>query len=221
MKTILALLLLSISLTLSHQMEFNRSLEFTMTNRRNASGHWNIDFSLGRVYPAIKQNNWKFKVNHNVKTENGMQYFFLQGNLIVPPSPPVDYDFFPGVGYYKFYTKPETFDDAQRICERSGGHLAIINSLAEVNVLKSLYANISGMSKWSRIGFHDRQKQGDFRTIFGEPLSSVGYNKWHPNEPDYSGGIVNCGCMDSEGLLGVQCCSCERSFICEYDLSWA
>ncbi|KAG8235768.1 hypothetical protein J437_LFUL015906, partial [Ladona fulva] len=50
-------------------------------------------------------------------------------------SPPEDYQYIAGAGYYKFEDQWETFENAQLICEKSGAHLAIINSQDEAYAL--------------------------------------------------------------------------------------
>lgn len=45
-----------------------------------------------------------------------------------------DYTFTPGIGLHKFHTKAKSWNEARKICNDEGGHLAIINSLAEESV---------------------------------------------------------------------------------------
>ena len=45
-----------------------------------------------------------------------------------------DYRYTPGLGGHKFHTRAATFNDARKICNEEGGHLAVIDSLAEEQV---------------------------------------------------------------------------------------
>ncbi|XP_071447901.1 hemolymph lipopolysaccharide-binding protein-like [Hetaerina americana] len=90
---------------------------------------------------------------------------------------PNDCEFFPGVGYYRFYTNLSTFGEAGSGCSKDGGHLAIINSDAD-------YV----------LGFHDQIKDRDCITSFGEPLASTGFLNWDQFNPN-GVGKEDCECL--------------------------
>lgn len=118
-----------------------------------------------------------------------------------------------GIGNYKFnISHKATFSEALYKCSSEGGHLAIINSEEEADIIKKLYA---GQTLGAYLGFHDLIKEGEFITIFGQPLNETGYSTWHSGEPHNNG----CGCFFPDGLL--RDCSCEQKlhFICEFLLS--
>ncbi|KAG8232818.1 hypothetical protein J437_LFUL014176 [Ladona fulva] len=122
----------------------------------------------------------------------------------------------PGVGYYKYHSKKLSFDAANKKCAEEGGHLAIINSEAEHQIVRSLLKNDSAY-----LGFHDRIKEGEFITIFGEPLAATGFTGWVKGQPDNSGGKEHCGSYYPKYGLNDMACEKEMPFICEYDLSWS
>lgn len=45
-----------------------------------------------------------------------------------------DYHYSPGIGSHKLHTRAKTWNEARKICIEEGGHLAIINSIAEAHV---------------------------------------------------------------------------------------
>ncbi|KAG8225844.1 hypothetical protein J437_LFUL004773 [Ladona fulva] len=103
--------------------------------------------------------------------------------LVLPPgsnSSLEGYEFFPGHGYYKFHKTPESFENATKICRSEGAHLAIINSDEEAAIFKKMSQGYA--APW--VGVHDPEKNRDFRTVFGTPLSATGYSKWMSGQPD-------------------------------------
>ncbi|KAG8236598.1 hypothetical protein J437_LFUL016950, partial [Ladona fulva] len=78
------------------------------------------------------------------------------------------YEYFPGVGYYKFHSEgTHSFWDAKSICENEGGYLAIPNSQKEMNVYNQIYRRFSHVYNYAYLGFHDVHEEGRFVTIFG------------------------------------------------------
>ncbi|KAG8223269.1 hypothetical protein J437_LFUL001546 [Ladona fulva] len=194
-------------------------LHFSVSSLKNQTGHWETCFSVNKKSRKLP-NSWKVDIHHNIEEQNGEISFHLSGVLTAPPPLPEDYELFHGIGYYKLHQTCKGFDDASSICSKEGGHLAIINSEAEAEVLKTIFARFPGLIPWAFIGIHDRQKEGEFITIFGEPLHKTGYAKWYsPNEPN--GGIKeNCVTMHRNGGLNDGECVSHLPFICEFDLSW-
>ncbi|XP_046399807.1 hemolymph lipopolysaccharide-binding protein-like [Ischnura elegans] len=200
-----------------------KTLEMSVLGHRNQTGHWTTQFIVNEESLQAHQN-WKMDLKHSTSQFGGVHSFHIRGALTVPPPMPHDYELFPGIGYYKFhYGSKVTFQEASSICSGEGGHLAIINSLQESQVIKSIYARHSEAGgPWSFIGFYDRNKARDFVTIYGQPLKETGFEKWHPGDPNNYGGNQYCGCIVREnGLLGDIGCEDKLSFFCEYDLFWA
>ncbi|KAG8237278.1 hypothetical protein J437_LFUL017474, partial [Ladona fulva] len=103
---------------------------------------------------------------------------------------------FPGVGYYKFHTTfANGFEDASSKCAKEGGHLAIVNSESEHQVLSTIFARFPEIkTDWAFVGFHDREKEGEYLTIFGHPLNTTGFTRWSAaGQPDNYKGVEDCG----------------------------
>ena len=45
-----------------------------------------------------------------------------------------DYRYSPGIGAHKLHTRAATWNEARKMCNEEGGHLAILNSLSEAHV---------------------------------------------------------------------------------------
>ena len=87
-----------------------------------------------------------------------------------PPLRAPGYELHPGVGYYKIHSERKTWHEARKICAQEGGHLAIINSVEESEVLQSIFAPVARELNvvWVSIGFHDLYHEGQYLTIFGK-----------------------------------------------------
>ncbi|XP_067004701.2 C-type mannose receptor 2 isoform X2 [Anabrus simplex] len=138
------------------------------------------------------------------------------------------YELFDKVGYYKFHTTGTTWENARHICHLEGGHLAIINSPAEAMILTSIFKRVPHLkmvknNNFALIGFHDLYVEGDFRTIYGEPLAVQGYNNWRRGAPNNAGKSnidpgEDCGSISREGLLDDIDCRNNYAFFCEQEL---
>ncbi|XP_076240883.1 hemolymph lipopolysaccharide-binding protein-like [Calliopsis andreniformis] len=134
-----------------------------------------------------------------------------------------DYRHTPGIGSHKLHTRAERWNEARKICNEEGGHLAIINSFAEAHVLMDLF-NRSGPIKGSQVldeafvGIHDLYAEGDWVTVLDESLAKTGYAEWSDKwggQPDNGGGVQNCGGFLREGGLDDLSCSIPVPFFCE------
>lgn len=89
------------------------------------------------------------------------------------PPPRSDYELFPGIGYYKFHDVIQIWPRAREICAEEGAHLAVINSEAEAEVMKKLFAKfptISGATHndWAWVGLYEQEgSPGLYKTVFG------------------------------------------------------
>ncbi|XP_047366245.1 hemolymph lipopolysaccharide-binding protein-like isoform X2 [Vespa velutina] len=114
-----------------------------------------------------------------------------------------DYYYSPGIGSHKLHTRAKTWNEARKICIEEGGHLAIINSIAEADILLNLF-NRSGPIKGATynnlilLGIHDLYTEDDWVTIQGDSLAKSGYNAWTDRwggQPDNRNGVQNCGAL--------------------------
>ncbi|XP_047036330.1 macrophage mannose receptor 1-like [Helicoverpa zea] len=125
---------------------------------------------------------------------------------------------------YKFHRVPGTFDRAHFVCLAEGGHLAIINSKEEAEVLRKLFAKYPASSMAGTfhkdvaiIGFHDWGSWGDWRTIHGETLKEAGYDKFSGGQPNNATTGEHCGSIFRSALLNDFWCDQPAAFICEKD----
>nr|CAD7452469.1 unnamed protein product [Timema tahoe] len=70
-----------------------------------------------------------------------------------------DYEYFPGVGYYKLFTSGENWVGAHKRCTLDGAHLAVINSETEAEVFRQLLARFPTLNNTDHdhralVGFH-------------------------------------------------------------------
>ncbi|XP_015590193.2 uncharacterized protein LOC107265335 [Cephus cinctus] len=134
-----------------------------------------------------------------------------------------DYVYTPGIGSHKLHTRALVWNEARKMCNEEGGHLAIVNSLAEAHVLVEIF-NASGPVKGASytnvayLGVHDLYKEGEWVTILGESLARTGYTKWSDKwggQPDNGQGKQHCGVFMNEGGLDDVACDVPFAFFCE------
>lgn len=113
------------------------------------------------------------------------------------------------------------WNDARRTCEEEGGHLAIVNSIAEEKVIIDLLEHAekfnvqTGHPDLFFVGFHDLFKEGEFVTVHGQSLAKAGYTRWLPGQPDDTSGNENCGSFRKGGGINDLTCTDKYGFICE------
>nr|QWY13103.1 IML6 [Mythimna separata] len=126
---------------------------------------------------------------------------------------------------YKFHKVARNFSRAALACASEGGHLAIVNSDTEAQVLKDVFATIPGkdimfgmpavFQDVALIGFYDWGERGDWRTIHGQTLSEAGFSKFNAGEPNGAHVGEFCGSIHRSGLLNDLLCDTPCVFICE------
>ncbi|KZC10283.1 Hemolymph lipopolysaccharide-binding protein [Dufourea novaeangliae] len=137
-----------------------------------------------------------------------------------------DYLFTPDIGSHKFHMKPTTWNNARRTCSEEGGHLAIVNSKAEAQVLTKIFDQAgpvigAAFPDEAFLGIHDLYMEGDWVTILGDPLAKTGYSWWSEKwggQPDNGGGVQNCGAILKDGKLDDVQCEANFPFFCELPL---
>ncbi|KAJ8871976.1 hypothetical protein PR048_028316 [Dryococelus australis] len=79
-----------------------------------------------------------------------------------------------GVGQYKLHTNPRTWEDARKKCTSEDGHLAIINSEAEVKALLAIWQQNTRLTNYFVfLGFNDLNGEGHYVTVKGK--------QWYPS----------------------------------------
>ncbi|XP_067008995.2 hemolymph lipopolysaccharide-binding protein [Anabrus simplex] len=128
---------------------------------------------------------------------------------------PEGYRKYRDLGFYKLHTTYATWNVARQTCENENAYLVIINSEEELKVIGDMMD--AEMAAGVHAGFDDLVTEGEYYTIYGEPLSST-YVKWASGEPDNANGDEDCGNIEKNGDdLGLNDMGCEstRFFICE------
>nr|XP_026497971.1 C-type mannose receptor 2-like isoform X1 [Vanessa tameamea] len=157
-----------------------------------------------------------------------MCYKKISKNMIVNGCGTVDkeYSLDPNTGScYKFHRIARNWTRAFMTCAAEGGHLAVINSETEANVLREIFAkhpqnsirsNLPGiMRELIHVGFHDWNERGIWTTIHGTPLMEAGFDLWAENQPDNASPGEYCGGMFRNGRLDDVWCHERGPFICE------
>lgn len=200
-----------------------KSLDLSIVATQNTTGHWITTLLMDKEFEK-RPNKWKIDMKQVITDNSGLKMRVFMKYTVQPPLP-TDYEVFHGVGYYKFHIEvAHSFRDATAVCAKEGGHLAIINSEAEADVLKTLF-NRYPENKYgflsAYIGFYKKIEDGNFYTIFALPISSTGFMRWaSPAEPNNLDNNENCGSVMRNGGLNDVPCDIDLPFICEYDISW-
>lgn len=84
-----------------------------------------------------------------------------------------DYEVFPGVGVYRFHTRPLRWEEARRQCESEDAHLLVVNSEEEANVTVKMFARCrhlqdQQLNDYAYVGVRQVQVNGDYQTIQGK-----------------------------------------------------
>ncbi|XP_046603944.1 hemolymph lipopolysaccharide-binding protein-like isoform X1 [Neodiprion virginianus] len=121
---------------------------------------------------------------------------------------------------YKVHTRAVVWPKARRICADEGGHLAIINSVAEANMVTEIFNKSEPIigTPWpdaASIGFHCLfEPDVQYVTIHDQTLEKAGYNQWFPGEP-FVDGTQHYGCIHKNGQLDNHRATTPFGFICE------
>ncbi|XP_015428493.1 PREDICTED: hemolymph lipopolysaccharide-binding protein [Dufourea novaeangliae] len=173
------------------------------------AGDWNP--SRSSLDTARCQNNYDAE----------QQLFYINSRNMGQSSTPMKegYRITRGVGAHKLYTKKAKWNAVRKTCMMDGGHLVILNSLAEESVLMNLMQAANLDTIW--VGAHDMFREGEWVTLTGESLERAGYEKWStilPNQPDNHNGRENCGTLGRQGGINDEVCTLNYPFICEVDI---
>ncbi|XP_069673032.1 hemolymph lipopolysaccharide-binding protein-like [Periplaneta americana] len=205
-------------------------LQFSITSRLNHTGHWIAQVNLDQKTRKGMRNLEPVDVNvtKSTTTCEGIEVFKISATISVPskqqtslgriPSP--GYELIQGFGYYKMHVTNKTWNEAYHFCELEGAHLLVLNSEEEANALKRLWVKHPGKPggwNWAYVGFHCLFNEGKFVTLFNQPLTEAGYNKWYPGHPGASPSRF-CGIVHDSMLLGDTICNDHLAFICELEI---
>ncbi len=80
---------------------------------------------------------------------------------------------------YKFFAEKLTWKEAKARCEAVGGHLIVVDNAEENAYAAKLVADAKWEDAW--IGATDEAKEGDWRTVKGNPLPFTNWGDKQPN----------------------------------------
>ncbi|XP_068081701.1 hemolymph lipopolysaccharide-binding protein [Anabrus simplex] len=210
----------------SPQEEVNFKL--SISSRRNDTGNWitQVQVDKGESKQPSRERDLTVDVKQTTTTCNcTSEVLLVEAEIISPPlKPGEDYTLLSDLGYYKLYTTPKSWSQANSICNKDGAHLIILNSEKEAQAVNQMFRGLSKSSDMTSkdhlfAGFHDQLHEGHFITIYGEALETTGYTKWSdPSEPNNKNGDANCGSVHFNGGLSDVPCSWKLAFVCEQEL---
>ncbi|KAI5643792.1 lectin c-type domain-containing protein [Phthorimaea operculella] len=127
---------------------------------------------------------------------------------------------------YKFYRSRNNWYHAGFTCMAEGGHLAIINSEIEAEVIRQIFeknpADIIPGFDWKDsafLGYYaaNVSKTGEtiWMTMEDQTMSEAGYADWSQSEPNNASGDEYCITTGRNGKLFDDPCWRELPFICE------
>nr|CAD7449522.1 unnamed protein product [Timema bartmani] len=135
----------------------------------------NLKHSAGST-TSVEQDSgpWEVDVEQTSSRCGAEEEIFLAALVKAPPPRAgPGYETIHGLGYYKFHTELNTWEEARRVCAEEGAHLAIVNSKVEMDVILNIwgrYPNImdSYLNSYAHIGFHDLFTEGNYLTVLGK-----------------------------------------------------
>ncbi|RVE45770.1 hypothetical protein evm_009570 [Chilo suppressalis] len=126
---------------------------------------------------------------------------------------------------YKFHRVGRTWRNAYMTCMAEGGHLAIVNSKTELEVIKEIFARYPPDTRMAQskegvsIGIHTWGEDRVFYTVHGQRLVEAGYANFTSGQPDnnraFDSSGSHCGGIWREELDDFWCTGNTISFICE------
>ncbi|XP_067004839.2 hemolymph lipopolysaccharide-binding protein-like isoform X2 [Anabrus simplex] len=204
------------------------SLRYTVRSRKNETSHRIVSVDLQKDSVRNKGNNATtgdvdLDVAHTYLQCSGKERIMLStiaSTELKSSRWREDHELFPGLGFYKLHTNAVDWETARSICVREGGHLIVINSDAEPEVVKKFFSRkpkFTGArnNDYVFVGVHDYLKDGQYMAVTGEPLDKTGYSRWAPGEPN-QGSEANYVVADKDGLLYDA--KSQYGFICEQQM---
>ncbi|PSN44007.1 Hemolymph lipopolysaccharide-binding protein [Blattella germanica] len=200
----------------------NTDFKYSISSRRDLSGHWiskvQLEQDKAKYYGPVE-----LEVGQTTNKYGAGEALVISATLSAPPGlPGPGYVLMPGFGYYKYHKVGKSWEDAVLACAAEGAYLAVPNSDAEYQAMKRIWdIHPSIYTDWRKnhfyIGLSDKAKEGEWITIFGQPINETGYTKWSAGEPD-GGASQDCLLLTIDSTLHDISCSAEVSFMCERDI---
>ncbi len=109
---------------------------------------------------------------------------------------------------YLLFAQPATWPEADAACRARGAHLVTLADGAERAFVRSI---AGGGTRW--IGLSDRDVEGAFRWVTGEPTGALA---WAPGEPN-NAGDEDCVEALADDLWNDRSCDDRAAFVCEQE----
>ncbi|KAK7865530.1 hypothetical protein R5R35_011578 [Gryllus longicercus] len=187
-----------------------------MEAKRNSTGHWIMTVEAeSSVRPGGQP---RIQVSSDfASSPNRPGTFLLTSTVVFQRQPPADYELILGEGYYKLHTGGRRWPEAMQVCESEGGHLMVIDTQRESNVIRELFAREPKITNaynihWLAVGFHDRYVSKRYETVTGQLLSDKFVN-WIAGEPH--GENQHCGIINKATEMAIDPCTTLWAFVCE------
>lgn len=127
-----------------------------------------------------------------------------------------------GKNRYQICFEEGTPDEQEKLCEKAGGHLAVITNDAENRFVRSLIESSGNGQDLFVIGGSDADNEGVWNWVTGEPFD---YANWAAGEPDNGGSAETKTqdflCMDTNGnwhdFYGYGSNDILGQFVCEWE----
>ncbi|XP_067004844.2 hemolymph lipopolysaccharide-binding protein [Anabrus simplex] len=204
------------------------SLRYTIRSRKNVTSHRIVSVDLQKDSELNKWGNTTTDVDmdvaHTFLQCGGKERIILTTMAttteLKSSVPRDDYELFPGLGFYKLHTNGENWQTARSICAQEGGHLIVINSDAEAEVVKKFFSRKTKFTgttdnNYIFVGVHDSLKEGQYMAVTGEPLDRTGYSRWESGQPNDRKSEQNYIAAQKDGLLHDVVNNAKLVFICE------
>ncbi|XP_068084060.1 hemolymph lipopolysaccharide-binding protein isoform X2 [Anabrus simplex] len=157
------------------------SFRYTVRSRRNETSHRIVSVDLQKDSAPQRKNH---STNGDVVLDVAHTYLQCSGKERITLSSVAStmelqssasregYELFPGLGFYKLHTKAVDWETARSICVREGGHLIVINSDVEADVVKKFFSRkpkFTGTkyNDFVFVGVHDYLKEGQYMAVTG------------------------------------------------------
>lgn len=129
---------------------------------------------------------------------------------------------------YKISKVAYSWTQAYDECQAENAHLVVLNSEAEMLVVKNLTNAAAPVDEaqttyFFYAGFRAQEPTKNetpvFKTIFNQTLQEAGFGGWSENEPNNANNIEFCGTLfKNDGKLNDVDCSDKYAFICEKEV---
>ncbi|XP_069702324.1 hemolymph lipopolysaccharide-binding protein-like isoform X1 [Periplaneta americana] len=211
-------------------------MSFTITSRRNETGHWIAEVQMDHDASEQSSGPWELRVTQSTRTCEKDQTVRIEAVATVPPKAEAvaatapseakpDYRVLPGVGQYKLHTTAQTWDEARRTCEAEGAHLLVLDRDKELPVIKDMFAQAPTItnSSWDDmawVGVHDLFTEGNFVTVLGRSYKSKDFVKWSKGKTKEAQARRapahdDCVAVELDGELYDTSCDSRLPFFCE------